>query len=77
MEFLQRLSIAKKIYLIPLIGTLMFVVFLGLATVTALSNVKTLESTRDIQFPVLQASESALVSLETAERITCQRRYHR
>jgi methyl-accepting chemotaxis protein len=64
MEFLQRLSIAKKIYLIPLIGTLMFVVFLGLSTKTALSNVKTLESTRDIQFPVLQASESALVSLE-------------
>jgi methyl-accepting chemotaxis protein len=64
MEFLQRLSIAKKIYLIPLIGTLMFVVFLGLSTKTALSNVKTLENTRDIQFPVLQASESALVSLE-------------
>lgn len=64
MEFLQRLSIAKKIYLIPLIGTLMFVVFLGLSTKTALSNVKTLESTRDIQFPVLQASESALVSIE-------------
>ena len=64
MEFLQRLSIAKKIYLIPLIGTLMFVVFLGLSTKTALSNVKTLENTRDIQFPVLQASKSALVSLE-------------
>ncbi len=64
MEFLQRLSIAKKIYLIPLIGTLMFVVFLGLSTKTALNNVKTLDSTRDIQFPVLQASESALVSLE-------------
>jgi methyl-accepting chemotaxis protein len=64
MEFLQRLSIAKKIYLIPLIGTMMFVVFLGLSTKTALSNVKTLESTRDIQFPILQASESALVSLE-------------
>ena len=64
MEFLQRLSIAKKIYLIPLIGTLMFVVFLGLSTKTALSNVKTLENTRDVQFPVLQASESALVSLE-------------
>ncbi len=42
----------------------MFVVFLGLSTKTALSNVKTLENTRDIQFPVLQASESALVSLE-------------
>jgi len=42
----------------------MFVVFLGLSTNTALSNVKTLESTRDVQFPVLQASESALVAIE-------------
>ncbi|WP_296296174.1 methyl-accepting chemotaxis protein [Rheinheimera sp.] len=35
-----------------------------MATVTALNNVKTLESTRDIQFPVLQAAESSLVALE-------------
>ncbi len=64
MEFLQRLSIAKKIYLIPLIGTVSFVIYLVLATVTALNNVKTLENTRDIQFPVLQAAESSLVALE-------------
>ncbi|HCU65248.1 MAG TPA: methyl-accepting chemotaxis protein [Rheinheimera sp.] len=64
MEFLQRLSIAKKIYLIPFIGTISFIIYLVLATVTALNNVKTLESTRDIQFPVLQAAESSLVALE-------------
>lgn len=64
MEFLQRLSIAKKIYLIPFIGTVSFIIYLVLATVTALNNVKTLESTRDIQFPVLQAAESGLVALE-------------
>ncbi|WP_306522233.1 methyl-accepting chemotaxis protein [Rheinheimera sp.] len=64
MEFLQRLSIAKKIYLIPFIGTISFIIYLVLATVTALNNVKTLESTRDIQFPVLQAAESGLVALE-------------
>jgi methyl-accepting chemotaxis protein len=64
MEFLQRLSIAKKIYLIPFIGTISFVIYLVLATVTALNNVKTLENTRDIQFPVLQATESSLVALE-------------
>ncbi len=64
MEFLQRLSIAKKIYLIPFIGTISFVIYLVLATVTALNNVKTLESTRDIQFPVLQAAENGLVALE-------------
>lgn len=64
MEFLQRLSIAKKVYLIPFIGTISFIVYLVLATVTALNNVKTLESTRDIQFPVLQATENGLVALE-------------
>ena len=35
-----------------------------MATTTALGNSKTLKNTRDIQFPVLQTSESALVSLE-------------
>lgn len=64
MEFLQRLSIAKKIYLIPFIGTISFIIYLVLATVTALNNVKTLDNTRDIQFPVLQAAESSLVALE-------------
>ena len=64
MEFLQRLSIAKKIYLIPFIGTVTFLIYLVMATTTALGNSKTLKNTRDIQFPVLQTSESALVSLE-------------
>lgn len=64
MEFLQRLSIAKKIYLIPIIGTATFLIYLFMATTTALGNSKTLKNTRDIQFPVLQTSESALVSLE-------------
>ncbi|MDP5135977.1 methyl-accepting chemotaxis protein [Rheinheimera baltica] len=64
MDVLRRLSIAKKIYLIPLIGTLSFVIYLILASNTALNNVKTLEQTRDVQFPVLQASQSSLVLLE-------------
>lgn len=64
MDVLRRLSIAKKIYLIPLIGTLSFVIYLILASNTALNNVKTLELTRDVQFPVLQAAQSSLVLLE-------------
>lgn len=64
MDVLRRLSIAKKIYLIPVIGTLSFVIYLILASMTALNNVKTLEQTRDIQFPVLQASQHAQVLLE-------------
>ncbi len=63
MEFLQR-SIAKKIFMIPIIGTLMFLAFLAISSFTALTSVKTLEHTRDVQFPVLQRSESALVQLE-------------
>lgn len=64
MDMLRRLSIAKKIYLIPIIGTLSFVIYLVLASITALNNVTTLEQTRDVQFPVLQAAQSSLVLLE-------------
>ena len=64
MDVLRRLSIAKKIYLIPLIGTLSFIIYLILASNTALNNVSTLEQTRDVQFPVLQSAQSSLVLLE-------------
>ncbi|MEW5682401.1 MAG: HAMP domain-containing methyl-accepting chemotaxis protein [Pseudomonadota bacterium] len=64
MDVLRRLSIAKKIYLIPIIGTLSFIIYLVLASNTALNNVNTLEQTRDVQFPVLQAAQSSLVLLE-------------
>ncbi|MCC5852277.1 MAG: methyl-accepting chemotaxis protein [Alkalimonas sp.] len=64
MEFLKQLSIAKKIYLIPLIGTISFLIYLLLATSTAQNNARTLENTRDVQFPVLQAAENSLVLLE-------------
>ena len=64
MDVLRRLSIAKKIYLIPIIGTVSFVIYLLLASNTALNNVKTLEHTRDTQFPVLQSAQGSLVLLE-------------
>ena len=64
MDVLRRLSIAKKIYLIPFIGTLSFIIYLVLASTTALNNVKTLEHTRDSQFPLLQAAQHAQVLLE-------------
>lgn len=64
MDVLKRLSISKKIYLIPFIGTLSFIIYLILASNTALNNVKTLEQTRDVQFPVLQSAQSSLVLLE-------------
>lgn len=64
MDVLRRLSISKKIFLIPFIGTLSFVIYLALASNTALNNVRTLEQTHDVQFPVLQAAQDSLVQLE-------------
>jgi methyl-accepting chemotaxis protein len=64
MDVLRRLSIAKKIYLIPFIGTVSFIIYLVLASNTALNNVNTLEQTRDVQFPVLQNAQTSLVLLE-------------
>jgi len=64
MDVLRRLSISKKIFLIPFIGTLSFVIYLILASNTAMNNVQTLEQTRDVQFPVLQAAQTSLVLLE-------------
>ena len=64
MDVLRRLSISKKIFLIPFIGTLSFVIYLALASNTALNNVRTLEQTHDVQFPVLQAAQESLVQLE-------------
>ncbi|MDX1392550.1 MAG: methyl-accepting chemotaxis protein, partial [Rheinheimera sp.] len=64
MDVLRRLSIAKKIYLIPIIGTVSFIIYLILASTTALNNVRTLEQTRDVQFPVLQNAQTSLVLLE-------------
>ncbi|MCC2617626.1 methyl-accepting chemotaxis protein [Aestuariibacter halophilus] len=64
MNFLLRMSIAQKLFLIPIIGTAMFVVYLLITSVTALNNVASLEDAKDVQFPALQASSSALVDME-------------
>lgn len=64
MNFLSRMSIAQKLYLIPIIGTIGFLLFLGITTKTALNNVELLEDAKDIQFPALLASREALVNME-------------
>ena len=64
MNFLARLSIAQKLFLIPTIGTVGFVLYLAITTVTALNNVSLLEDAKDVQFPALQASAKALVNME-------------
>lgn len=64
MNLLSRLSIAQKLYLIPIIGTIGFLLYLGITTKTALNNVELLEDARGIQFPALLASKEALVNME-------------
>lgn len=63
MNILQRLSISQKIYLIPVIGAVSFVFYLALSTFSAYSNVDLLEDARGVQFPVVQLSKDASVSI--------------
>lgn len=64
MNFLSRMSIAQKMFLIPIIGTAGFVLYLIITSMSALNNVALLEDARDIQFPALQTTTSALVNME-------------
>ena len=64
MNFLNRMSIVQKLFLIPIIATASFLLYLIITTATAFNNVDLLEGAKDVQFPALQASSSALVNLE-------------
>jgi methyl-accepting chemotaxis protein len=67
MNFLARLSIAQKLFLIPIIGSVNFLIYVGITTNTAFNNVDVLEKARDIEFPALLASRNALVSMENVK----------
>ncbi|WP_100657698.1 methyl-accepting chemotaxis protein [Alteromonas flava] len=64
MNFLARMSIAQKLYLIPLIGSVLFVVYLIITYNTASNNVDLLDDAKDVQFPALIDSREALVNME-------------
>ncbi|MDO6444523.1 HAMP domain-containing methyl-accepting chemotaxis protein [Colwellia sp. 1_MG-2023] len=63
MNILNQLSISKKIYVIPTIGTISFIFYLILSTITANNNVQLLSEARDVQFPVVQYSKEVSVSI--------------
>ena len=63
MNFLNKLSITKKIYLIPVIGSISFIIYLTLSTITANQNVSALSHAKDVQFPVVQYSKEVSVSI--------------
>lgn len=67
MNFLSSLSIATKLYLIPGIGIVSFMIYVAITANTASTNVDLLNSAKTVQFPALMASKNALVSMESAK----------
>jgi methyl-accepting chemotaxis protein len=65
--FLAKLSIAQKLFLIPAMGIASFIVFVGFTAMTASNNVSLLEDAREIQFPALLASRTALVNMQNVK----------
>lgn len=64
MKFLSRMSIAQKLFLIPIIGTASFLVYLVITSLSALDNVALLEDASDIQFPAYRTTSLALTNME-------------
>ncbi|MFW8591825.1 methyl-accepting chemotaxis protein [Glaciecola sp. 2405UD65-10] len=64
MNFLGRLSIAQKLFLIPIIGIANFIIYVAITANTAGTNVELLDNARKIQFPAVLASKNALVAIE-------------
>lgn len=64
MNFLKRMSIASKIFLIPGIAAISFIIYLLITVYTALNNGATLEKVQQVQFPALQISATALVEMQ-------------
>ncbi len=63
MSLLNTLSIKGKVLLIPIAGTVGFLIYLTSSYVSAVSNAERLEHARDVQFPVLQVAEKNIVAL--------------
>ena len=64
MNFLLRLSVAQKIYLIPIIGAVSFVAFVIINGVVSTQNAQQLQAAEHIDFPALQLSTSASTNME-------------
>ena len=60
-------SIKTKILLIPTIGTISFIIYLTLATITASLNVDLLDDAKDKQFPLVQLTGELKSNIEKVE----------
>tara|TARA_R110000868_G_scaffold132280_3_gene342921 strand:+ start:3228 stop:4829 length:1602 start_codon:yes stop_codon:yes gene_type:complete len=58
------MSISQKLFLIPIIGTVGFLLYLAITTSTALTNVALLDDVIEVQYPALDVTKSALVKIE-------------
>lgn len=63
MSIFKKLSISAKIYLIPIIGTFLFIVYLIMSEINASNNVDILSDAKNVQFPVVQYSKEVSVSI--------------
>lgn len=66
---LGRLSIEKKIYLIPLLAILCFSAYLVISAMSASSNAARLTQARDVEFPLLRISDKVYYSLERVKEL--------
>jgi methyl-accepting chemotaxis protein len=64
LSFNRQSSLQRKILIIPIIGALSFIGYLGITTITTQKNTRLLEKTRSVDFPLLQIAEKNLVQLE-------------
>lgn len=64
MDFINRLSVKAKILIIPVVGTIGFLVYLSFSLTKINQNRELLHSAKDVEFPVLRISERSLTTLD-------------
>ena len=64
MNFLLKLSVAQKIFLIPIIGAVSFIIFVVINSIVSSQNASQLQVAKNFDFPALQLSTSVLTNME-------------
>lgn len=64
MNFLLKLSVAQKIFLIPIIGAVSFITFVVINSIVSSQNASQLQVAKNVDFPALQLSTSVLTNME-------------
>jgi len=68
MNFFGKLSVKYKILLIPIVGSIGFVVYLLISMYTLSSAVELLDNAQNVRFPLLQTAEKNLVLLDKIKK---------